>query len=342
MSEPRENPEPVGEAVASEPEAAKPAVPYRALALGLAGALVLVVALVASAPSWVPALPWGGGAPADNGALAARLDRLAAAQRQLDRRIGALEARPATPGDAADLRAQLTKLSSAVADQATRLAAIDKAASAQAAAAGELTGRLDAIAKAASAQAAKDTSDTALVLVLLQIRDAVAAGRPFTAEYDALSDLAHSRADVAAAAAPLAAPATTGVASRAVLAETLRALAGTIAAAQKPPVAAGWAAATLARLRGLVRIRRIDAAAPAGTPDAVVTAAERALAGGDLAAAVEALDKLTGAPQAAARPWLRLAQQRLAVEAALHRIETLVSARLGAAALPPASSGPAR
>ena len=59
--------------------------------------------------------------------------------------------------------------------------------------------------------------------------------------------------------------------------------------------------------------------------------AERALAGGDLARAVAAIETLHRAP-AAAEPladWLRKARERLAVEAALHRLEALLTARLG-------------
>jgi hypothetical protein len=176
---------------------------------------------------------------------------------------------------------------------------------------------------------------------LLQIRDAVQAGRPFAAEYEAFAALARSRPEIAEAAAPLAEPAKTGVASPAVLAKRLHELAGNIAGAGTPaaPVEpAGWGDAALARLRGLVTIRRIDGARPEGK-DAAVNAAELALAGGDLAAAVSVLDKLTGAPAEAAAPWLRMARQRVAVDAALRRLEALLTAPLGRPASAPGSSG---
>ena len=127
------------------------------------------------------------------------------------------------------------------------------------------------------------------------------------------------------------------------LAKRLRELAGGIAGAGAPaapsdPGSAGWGEAALARLRGLVTIRRVDGAKPGGA-EAAVNAAELALAGGDLAAAVAALDKLTGAPAEAAAPWLRMARQRLAVDAALRRLEALVTARLGSPTTAPGSSG---
>jgi hypothetical protein len=358
MSDPQKDPADeiaaAGEDAATEAKAPA-ASGYRAVAIALAGALVLVVVLVGTAPFWAPLLPWGAAPAREDTALAARIDRLDAAQQQsaqhsqqqeaalqrLDRRVGALEARPAAPpaADIADIRQQLTKLSAAVAGL------------------GDLTARVEALDKAAHAQAAQagaDTADTALVLALLQIRGAVAAGRPFAAEYEALVGLARVRPEIAAAAVPLAEPAKTGVASRAVLANRLRELAGPIATANAPKnapgnataPAAGWADAALTRLRGLVTVRRIDGggrnSAQGGVgagPKAAVNAAELALAGGDLGGAVAALDKLTGAPAEAARPWLRMAEARLAVEAALSRIEALLAARLGAPANAP---GPSR
>ena len=77
-------------------------------------------------------------------------------------------------------------------------------------------------------------------------------------------------------------------------------------------------------------------------PAAAVNAALQALAGGDLEGAVGALDKLTGAPAEAARPWLRMAKERLAAEAALQRIEALLVTRLGTPATPPTGSGAPR
>ena len=98
----------------------------------------------------------------------------------------------------------------------------------------------------------------------------------------------------------------------------------------------------LSRLGGLVQVRRIDGGGqpPQPEPDRqkMVDNALRELAGGDLAAAVAVLDRPDGAADAAG-PWLRMAKQRLGVEAALHRIEALLAARLGNAA---AASGPGR
>jgi hypothetical protein len=354
MSEPRDAvalpAAPAGdEPPASEPPPANPArtaPPFRSAAIALALALMLVVVLVATGPLWAPLLPWG--AARDDGALADRLDRLAAMLQQneqetaaanaalarLDRRTGALEAKAATPNDLVDLRQQAARWASASAELQARIAAIDKDLHAQAAATADVGTRVDAIEKAARAQDAHDAGETGLALALLQIRDAVSAGRPFPAQYETLAALARSRPDIAAAAAPLAEPARTGVASRTVLIEQLRALKAGIAAPKSPPPAAGWAGETLARLGHLVTIRRIDGGDAATGPAAAVNAAQLALAGGDLAAAVAALDKLRDAPADAAGPWLRLAKERLAVDGALQRVQALLTARLGAPGSP--------
>jgi hypothetical protein len=339
-----------GTAAPSDPPAPEPpARRHRTTAIALAAAIVVLVVVDAAAPVWAPpllrSLGWETAAEGPDAALIDRLDRLEAAQKQdrqdaakslaalqptaaqmaatvqqLDRRIAALEAKPvapagAPPGEIADLRQQLAKLASTITELGTRIDAAEKAIAAE---------------KATPAPSAADPADSALLLTLLRIRDAVEVARPFAAEYDAFTALAQPRPEAAAAAAPLAEPAKTGVASRAVLVARLHALAGAITTAEAPPAEPDWSDKVLARLRGLVTIRRIDSAGQS-EPEAAVSAAERALRGGDLAAAIAALDRLAGPPAEAARPWLQMARQRLAVEAALHRVEELLTARLGAA-----------
>jgi len=286
-------------------------------------------------------LPWAAGnGPAPDArtaqAEAPRPPREPAASpalQDLDRRVAALEARPATaPADLAEIRRELTKLAASGAELATRVEAVDKEV---------------------HSQAAGDPTDIALVLALLQIRDAIEAGRSFAAAYEALVAFAQGRPEIAAAAAPLAEPATVGLPGRPVLASRLRELAGTIAAADASatvPVhtdaaAPDWADQALRRLSGLVTIRRVDGAGEGqagGGPPEAVNAALRALAGGDLQGAVGALDKLTGAPAETVGLWLRMAKERLAAEAALQQIEALLVARLGTPANASSGTGPPR
>ena len=329
-----------------------------AIVIGIATALIVFGLLVITGPFWAPAmvpLLTGGGPKSPEPGLAGRLAQVEAAERdnqqkanqaiaaaqkntadidatlqQLERRIVAVESKSAaSPADIAELRQQVKALETRPTPPPD-LGDIPQQLQQFAAANGELNNRVAALEKSQRAQSASDPTDTALLLAVLQIREAIETARPFAAEYDALAAVAKSRPEIAAAAAPLAGAAKSGVASRAVLIERLHALAGAIATAKANPVPDDWGARAWRQLRGLVTIRRVDGAGQSA-PEAAVSAAERSLAGGDLAGAVAALDALTGPAADAARPWLQMARQRLDVETALHQVETLLIARLGTA-----------
>ena len=197
----------------------------------------------------------------------------------------------------------------------------------------DLTNRIGALEHERQSQnTAELRTDAMLALLLGQMREAVDQARPFPAEYSAFTTLARDPG-LAAAAEPLADAARNGVASRAVLVKRLAELAVPVTTASEPATEADLGQRVLARLRGLVTIRRTDGAAQIG-PEAAVSGAQTALARGDLAGAVAALDALTGASAEAAGPWLRMARERLAVEAALDHLQQLLTARLESA--PPA------
>ena len=265
-------------------------------------------------------------------ALGRRVDQLEAAAKQdlgpiragvqqLDQRLAAIETQSAArmASDTAaskDLQQELSRIGKAEGDLADRVAALEREAHSQ----NNTDLRADGMA----------------ALLLGQMREAIEQARPFPAEYDAFIRLAQDP-HLAAAAQPLAEPARNGVASRAVLVKGLAELAGQMTAAGEPAVKSDWREQTLARLRGLVTIRRIDGSSHTGSDGAVGTA-QAALARGDLAGAVAALEPLTGADAQAARPWLFMARERLAAETALDHIQELLTERL---ASPPAAPGAA-
>ena len=316
-----------------------------ALAAALAATLIVLVLAVVLAPFWAPAalrlLPWGEraatapAAAASDPVLAALREATArndAALQRLDQRLAALEARPAA--DLAPLERQVAALQ---ARPPPDLGGIQQKLAALAASDQQLGDAVAALQKAAQTRPAADPDNLALALTLLQIRDAVDEARPFGAEYRTLVSLAHDRPALAAAAAPLADAADSGVASRVALSRRLRQLAAAIATAAPPPDSR-WTSQLLARLRGLVTIRRIDG--DGQTPaEAAVAGAERDLAGGDLAGAVAALSRLDGANAAAAEPWLQMARRRLAVEAALRQLAAALTATLGGSAPDAATPG---
>ncbi|MBV9967105.1 MAG: hypothetical protein JO008_15565 [Alphaproteobacteria bacterium] len=355
MSEPAPEPPPTDPPATQRPA---PLLSGRrgAIAIGIATALIVFGLLVMTGPFWAPAvlpLLTGGGPKSPEPALADRLAQVEAVERdnqqkanqaiaaaqknvgdinaQIERRIAALESKSAaSPADIAELRQQVKALESRPTPSPPDLDDIRQQLQQLAAATGDLKNRVAAVEKNEPAQGTTDPTDTALLLAVLQMREAIETARPFVVEYDALAALAKSRPEIAAAAAPLADAAKSGVASRAVLIERLRAVASAITAAKASPAPDDWGGRAWAQLRGLVTIRRVDGAGQSA-PEAAVGTAERSLAAGDLTGAVAALDALTGPAAEAARPWLQMARQRLAVETALHQVEMPLIARLGTA-----------
>ena len=93
-----------------------------------------------------------------------------------------------------------------------------------------------------------------------------------------------------------------------------------------------WWRRILARLESLVVIRRTDQAGgqSADPVAAAVATAEAALDQGDIAGAVGAIEGLPAENAAAAQPWLALAKQKLAAEAAVALAIQCASQAMGA------------
>jgi hypothetical protein len=266
------------------------------------------------------------------GQLAQRVD----AMRQSAEAGAAAQAAIARLGERVDtVAAQAT---ATAASEKTEIDKIRQQVDQSARAVDAVANRIDGIEHRLQAESSADRSGSALLLVLLQMREAIEQARPFASEYDAFRSFAGHDPELLAAAGPLADAAREGVASRAVLRQRLADLADHVAAAPTPSVKTQWWAEALDRLRGLVTIRHISGSQRTG-PEAALDTAQRDLAQGDLAGAVAAVETLAGADASAAEPWLRIARRRLAAETALARLQGLLAARLGAAAaLAPASS----
>jgi len=256
------------------------------------------------------------------GALGRRVDQLESAAKpdlgplragmqQVEQRLAAIETQSASriaseTAASKDMQQELSRLGKVEGDLADRVAALEREAQSQ--------------------EKPELRADGMMALLLGQMREAIEQARPFPAEFGAFIKLARG-SDLAAGAQPLAEPARNGVASRAVLVKGLAELAGRMAASD-PAVKSDWREQTLARLRGLVTIRRIDDSSHTGSNGAV-GAAQAALARGDLAGAVAALEPLSGADAEAARPWLLMARERLTAETALDHVQELLTERLG-------------
>lgn len=315
---------------ASTPTPARPRVQIPA-AGWFAALLVVALALIAGSPYWAPALmpllPWNVPSPAAPASSPAQDQigrQLAAIQQQLgdaaalSNRVAALESRPAPDTNAAS--AAVAPLTAQVQQLSTRLDQIDKQLA-------QLTH--DEATNAESPQ-------RVLMVSLASLGNAVASSRPFAAELASVEALGQSRSGWAAALQPLDPVAKTGIPSTAVLAQRFTSdVAPAIlrAEAASPTGKKSLGEAMLARLRGLIVIRRIDSHGVGTNPtDQAVAAAQAALDKDDLTGAVKALDALSGAPAAAAQPWLADAEQRLAAEQTIAKLTQDLAGDLAAGA----------
>ena len=329
------------------------------------GALATLVVALAASPYWAPpiasVLPWGGTPEgktptADTTALEAKLSALDArlagftqAQQRagaLEQRIAQLEQRPPAaapnPRDAQQAQA-LSALSDRVAALEQRTTALAAANSSQAAA--DATKGLQADVQALSqklgeqsqllaklqsqeASGGADRTDAALVVAAGQLRAALQTSRPYAAELQAAEALARDQPDTLAELRKLDGRAQQGVPTLATLTQQFPALAQRVARASVPAADDSWRARALAKLKGLVTVRRVgDRSAELSGSDAGLAVAVAALGNGDLAGAVAAARRLEGPAAQAVAPWLEDAQARLDAEASLAALDATLMRR---------------
>jgi uroporphyrinogen-III synthase len=91
-----------------------------------------------------------------------------------------------------------------------------------------------------------------------------------------------------------------------------------------------WVDATIGRLRNIVTVRRVSGDVAADSLEGRLAALHRALAGGDLAAAIALGEALPAKARHGAEEWLTRARARLAVETALSQLDSELAARVAA------------
>jgi hypothetical protein len=282
----------------------------------LAALLIIVLAVVGASPYWAPALtpllPWSRPiAPRSPQPQAPdrAATQLAAIQQQLDAvlalsaRVAALESKPTPDASAAvaPLAMQVQQLSARLDQIDTRLAQLahDEAANAE-------------------------SPERVLMVALASLGNALAGSRPFAAELASVEALGQKRSGWAAALQPLEPAAKTGIPSTAILAQRFSSdVAPAILRAEvtAPSDQQSLGQAVLARLRGLIVIRRVDGSGTGTSPtDRAAAQAQAVLDKGDLAGAVKALNALSGASASAAQPWLADAQSRLDAEQTIAKL----------------------
>jgi hypothetical protein len=154
-----------------------------------------------------------------------------------------------------------------------------------------------------------------LRLAAAQLRDALAAGRPFAGELALVRDIAGDGVPASEFAA-LVPYAKDGIETRASLARRFPALANAAVAAARAEQMQGPLGELIERAQGFLSIRRIGDV-PGDSPTARLARAETRLAADDLAGAVGELEGIQGSAWAApVLPWIETARRRLAAERA--------------------------
>ncbi|HXL68791.1 MAG TPA: mitofilin family membrane protein [Xanthobacteraceae bacterium] len=273
-----------------------------------------------------------------------RLAKLAGDVAQLNARVEALAARPAD-GTAVTLGERMDRVTASLADIERRLVTVERRApppdiAPLAVRLGAIEAQLETLRKetaerlrlieerlanlAAASRATVSPTLAGEIVALNLLRDALAAGAPFTAELAALRVLLAERAAPLAALAPAAA---SGLPTTMALARRFSELAPQLTRASVP---AGGFFDRLAHSAGnLVDVRRVGEE-PAGDDLASVVARMQArLERGDLAGAIDAAGKSPALAEGAAGEWLKTARLRRDADVAL---KTLIAASLASLA----------
>jgi hypothetical protein len=295
----------------------------------------------------------------DSGATGA--DAQDAVSQQLaavEARLAEIEARPAAPtppadlataDDVARLEGQIAALgatnatedlAAAIEDLKAQMATMDASASAGAEAAGALGGLTGDVALIKATQAelsaavdelkSRDAGQQALLWSAVgALRDALRYAGPFTTELEDVARLAGDRPEVQESLAELRPLADDGVASLAELQRSFPATARDIVAAGYGEREDSVLGDVLTRVSQVVTVRPVGEVEGDG-PGAIVARAEGHVEQGDLAAALAELDGLPEAARAAAEPWRQRAEQRIAADAAVAKLNGLLAGQLAA------------
>ncbi len=170
---------------------------------------------------------------------------------------------------------------------------------------------------------------SAVIGVAARLSSALESGLPFATELTLLAPFAQGDARLAEITAALQPYATSGVASRTVLAAGFPAVAK--AALADDLADDSFGERLLGKIKGLVSLRRVGADVPGDAVEAKLARAEAALAAGDLARAVDLVKSLPPQTAQATAAWLGRAEAHLAAKRAVDQLSAYAVTLLGAA-----------
>ncbi len=181
----------------------------------------------------------------------------------------------------------------------------------------EVSRQVGSLEEAARTTGAGAEKMQAMLVAIAPLRDVLRTSEPFAEELEALSSVAGEHPELAEVVGMLQPYAGTGIPTLTTVRTRFDATAREVAKAARPVEDDGWVGSVLNRLSSLVTVRRTGEDAVEGSADAALDQAEAALAAGELATAIKAVESLGSAAAEAARPWLDDARARAAAERAL-------------------------
>lgn len=179
----------------------------------------------------------------------------------------------------------------------------------------------------------------ALIIAVGQLQAALTAGRPYARELRSAQALAANDTALLDLLAPLSASAETGLAGDIELREKFRLLAPAVLRADRDREGADWTDRVLGRLTSIITFRRASGEVAGDNADAVLARAEGALLANDLPRAVEEMEKLPSHAAGPAADWLKLAEARMAAEAAAATLADMSLARMAGPGKADAANG---
>ena len=287
--------------------------------------------------------------------IEARVAEIEARPTEIEARFTEIEARPAEiEARVAEIEARVAVIAARLVEIAARPAVIPAKADL-----GPLEERLAALEQAFEAlpQAVADTgkaaddlehrivalearpvagsaepTPVATLLAVAQLRAALRGSGPYDAALAALEAVGGDDRGVAAALADLAPHAAVGIPTVERLRDRFTPLAEAILRAAVVAPGGSWMRRTLARLSGLVTVRRVGGDVAGESVEAIVARAEARLASGEMAAAIDEVAALDGAPAEVAASWLAQARARLAADNTLAALDARAIAAMATAA----------
>jgi hypothetical protein len=258
------------------------------------------------------------------GAISERVDQLLKIAAESEKRLAAIESRPAPQTvDLAPLATRVESLENALSDL-RKLG--DQTQAASAAAIEAVNARIAALEARLSAPPRPAAANAAQIVALGALRDAIVTGAPFEKELTAVRSLLGERAEPLA---PFEPSAREGMPTVAKLSARFAEIAPKLA--RDPEPVEGYFARLWASASKLVEVRPVGEV-EGGSAGAIVARMEERLKRGDLAAALEEGARLPVAARAMGADWFAVATRRRDAEIA---VKNLLNAELAALATEP-------